>query len=382
MIEMAKVEAAMLFALGFLAAALLVAMLLPAFNRRAQRLMRRRLESQLPLTRQEIFAERDHLRAEFAVAVRRLERETEKQRSLYAASQATLTERNKVVINLEDALAKSNQELEATKNLLAEARNSDASAEIYQKQTIISELERVLRDTRFTVTEREAAIAALDAKIQDLMLELDRRRITVVELETRNEASALRKQDAEKLAASARDELGAMQKRAETAEKKLSAEKEKSQTLTRKVSEITLRQDNQSSLVEMFEANEIEFAAKLTEATVASARLRTTIEQREATIAQAEARIAELEAQLANPPALDAPAVPRARKSKTAANAAIGNGSADAGLVTETAKLRERIEEIGDAFLTIDPPKPKPAPRAKRQTPTRSDAQQTGDSGT
>ena len=100
MIEMAKVEAVMLFALGFLAAALLVAMILPAFNRRAQRLIQRRLESQLPLTRQEIFAERDRLRAEFAVTVRRLERETDKQRGLYAASQATLTERNKVIITL------------------------------------------------------------------------------------------------------------------------------------------------------------------------------------------------------------------------------------------------------------------------------------------
>ncbi|MBS7696562.1 MULTISPECIES: hypothetical protein [unclassified Chelatococcus] len=379
---MAKVEAAMLFALGFLAAALLVAMLLPAFNRRAQRLIRRRLESQLPLTRQEIFAERDHLRAEFAVAVRRLERETDKQRALYAASQAALTERNKVVINLEDALAKSEQELEATKNLLQEARNTDASAEIYQKQTIISELERVLRDTRFTVTEREAAIAALDAKIQDLMLELDRRRITVVELETRNEASALRKQEAEKLAASARDELAAMQKRAETAEKKLAAEKEKSQNLSRKVSEITLRQDNQNSLVEMFEANEIEFAAKLTEATVASARLRTTIEEREATIAQAEARIAELEAQVASQAAIDAPVAPKGRKAKTAANATTVNGSIDTGLVTETAKLRERIEEIGETFLALDSPKPKAAPRPKRSTAARSGAQQTRDSGT
>ena len=375
MIEMAKVEAAMLFALGFLAAALLVAMLLPAFNRRAQRLIRRRLEAQLPLTREEIFAERDHLRAEFAVTVRRLERETEKQRGHYAASQAALTERNKAVIALEDALAERERELAATKALLVEARNTDASAEIYQKQQTISELERVLRDTRSTVTEREAAIAALDAKNQDLMLELDRRRITVVELETRNQASAVRQQDAERQAAGARLELEAVQKRAEIAEKRLAAEKKNAQTLSRSLAEITLRQDNTSSLVEMLEANEIEFAAKLTEATVTAARLRATIEEREAAIAQAEARIVELEAQLAPAPASDDASATRTRKARASGDTVASNGSGDAELAAEAAGLRQRIEEIGEAFLALDAPKPKPAPRAKRQTPARSSAQ-------
>lgn len=109
---------------------------------------------------------------------------------------------------------------------------------------------------------------------------------------------------------------------------------------------------------------------------------RSAIEEREATIAQAEARIAELEARLANPPVIETPAVSKARKAKTATNAATVTGNGEAGLATETAKLRERIEEIGETFLALDAPKAKPAPRAKRPTAARSSAQQTQDSGT
>ncbi|SFM09135.1 hypothetical protein [Methylobacterium pseudosasicola] len=67
----------MIFALGFLAASLCGLLLLPALNARAARLARRRAEARLPLSPAEIAAERDFLRAQFAVQQRRLERKVE-----------------------------------------------------------------------------------------------------------------------------------------------------------------------------------------------------------------------------------------------------------------------------------------------------------------
>lgn len=67
----------MIFALGFLAASLCGLLLLPALNVRAARLARRRAEARLPLSPAEIAAERDFLRAQFAVQQRRLERRVE-----------------------------------------------------------------------------------------------------------------------------------------------------------------------------------------------------------------------------------------------------------------------------------------------------------------
>lgn len=71
----------MSFALGFLLASLAALLMLPVLNRRAARLARRRIDGLFPLSMQEIAAERDALRAEFAVAERRLERKVEAARS-------------------------------------------------------------------------------------------------------------------------------------------------------------------------------------------------------------------------------------------------------------------------------------------------------------
>src|SRR4051812_44646049 len=67
----------MIFALGFVAASLIALLIVPAVNARAERLARRRLEALFPLSISELTAEKDHLRAEFAVMQRRLERKAE-----------------------------------------------------------------------------------------------------------------------------------------------------------------------------------------------------------------------------------------------------------------------------------------------------------------
>ena len=61
------VETAMIFALGFLAATLIALLIIPAINARADRLARRRAEALFPLSISELTAEKDHLRADFAV---------------------------------------------------------------------------------------------------------------------------------------------------------------------------------------------------------------------------------------------------------------------------------------------------------------------------
>lgn len=71
----------MIFALGFLAAILAALLMLPILNRRSARLARRRIEGLFPTSMQEIAAERDALRAEFAVAQVRLTRRVEAART-------------------------------------------------------------------------------------------------------------------------------------------------------------------------------------------------------------------------------------------------------------------------------------------------------------
>lgn len=71
------IDIAVYFALGFASAGLVLLAVLPAFWRRAYRLSQRRIEATLPISPVEIAAERDQLRAGFAVERRRLEQRLE-----------------------------------------------------------------------------------------------------------------------------------------------------------------------------------------------------------------------------------------------------------------------------------------------------------------
>jgi len=72
-----SIESMMYFALGALASALVMLMILPAVWRRAVRLTRKRIEAATPITLAEFRADKDQLRAEFALSTRRLEMNVE-----------------------------------------------------------------------------------------------------------------------------------------------------------------------------------------------------------------------------------------------------------------------------------------------------------------
>ena len=70
---LSMIEPIMFFGIGFLAASLFGLMLIPLVHNRAVRLTMRRLEAATPLSMAEIQADKDQLRAEFAMSTRRLE---------------------------------------------------------------------------------------------------------------------------------------------------------------------------------------------------------------------------------------------------------------------------------------------------------------------
>src|SRR5215467_9917507 len=86
------IEMIMYFGIGFLCASLLGLVIIPLVHNRAVRLTRRRLEAATPLSIAEIQADKDQLRAEFAISTRRLELSIEQ---LKARSTAQLSELSK-----------------------------------------------------------------------------------------------------------------------------------------------------------------------------------------------------------------------------------------------------------------------------------------------
>src|SRR6188474_2757182 len=94
------IEPIMYFGIGFLVAALIGLVVVPLVHNRAVRLTMRRLEAATPLSMAEIQADKDELRAEFAMSTRRLEAAVEQLKAKTIGQFAELGRKTDVVNRL------------------------------------------------------------------------------------------------------------------------------------------------------------------------------------------------------------------------------------------------------------------------------------------
>lgn len=119
------IELYMYFGMGFLIAALGGLAVVPLVHGRAVRLTTRRLGSAIPLSMAEIQADRDLLRAEFALSTRRLEAELDKLKVRSANERAELGRKSNAVNRLTVELTALRDQLGSLEETLAE--RSDVS---------------------------------------------------------------------------------------------------------------------------------------------------------------------------------------------------------------------------------------------------------------
>ena len=135
-------EIILYFVLGFFVAVLLALMISPVIWNRAVELTRQKIESSVPLSINEIQADKDQLRAEFAMSTRRLEMSIDELRE------------------------------KASLQLIEINRKRDESAkydeDMKERLATISELEAKASDLRATLASREAQLGDLTAKQQKL----------------------------------------------------------------------------------------------------------------------------------------------------------------------------------------------------------------------
>jgi predicted nuclease with TOPRIM domain len=144
-------------ALGFLLASLLALMVTRPLWNRAVRLTTRRIEATMPMSLADIEAEKDQLRAEFAIELRRVEVALEKAKDKAARE---LVEANKRRVEISEIKT----ELDAVKGRLQEKENANRVLE----QTIrrrLPELESRLKAAREAITGLESANAELRSTI-------------------------------------------------------------------------------------------------------------------------------------------------------------------------------------------------------------------------
>ncbi|MDB5643527.1 MAG: hypothetical protein JWN07_2844 [Hyphomicrobiales bacterium] len=193
----------MFFALGVLVAGLLGLMILPALWRRAVRLSTRRLEMQTPLSMDEVLADRDLLRAEHAVAQRRLEDRLSHEQDARARDRAdlgrklvALTTQTEALQNLRADHARAQAELVdlTARAVDLQAQLGAAMIEVHdglgareKYETLALETrrhQRVANDRQLVLAGLETRLAGAEAQLRDLQRQLTEREQILVARQT------------------------------------------------------------------------------------------------------------------------------------------------------------------------------------------------------
>lgn len=150
---MITIEMVMLAVLGFLTAALLALFIAPLYRRRIARLTTDALKRSMPLTETEIRADKDRLRAEFAIRIHKLETKVEEAAEASARQMVELNRRDASISELEGEVARQHTSLEEHEN-----------ARRVLEQTIMDRLPKVehrLAEARKLLFQRDREIVSL-----------------------------------------------------------------------------------------------------------------------------------------------------------------------------------------------------------------------------
>lgn len=173
------IETAMYVGLGFLAASLLGVFVASAVWRRAVRLTTQRVREELPVSLAQVKADRDQLRAEFAMSAKKLEISVDE---LRRKAQAQVVEIGRKNEELRLVLTEVRQRAETIRELEGRERGLRddllrAEGVIAETQRALAGAERKLADAAVTLTERETELSGSQALA-------DGRRIEIAALQT------------------------------------------------------------------------------------------------------------------------------------------------------------------------------------------------------
>src|SRR5258705_2789420 len=154
------IEPVMYIAIGFLVACMLVIGLIPVVHARAVRLTARRLEAVTPLSMAEIQADKDQLRAEFAMSTRRLELSVEQMKAKTTSQLAELGKKTDAINRLKVELG------EKTAAIFSlEAREKSLKDQLHATESEHSVKIGSLREAERMLSDRQAERANVSADL-------------------------------------------------------------------------------------------------------------------------------------------------------------------------------------------------------------------------
>ena len=227
------IEPVMFFGIGFLFAALIGLIIIPLVQARAVRLTMRRLEAATPLSMAEIQADKDQLRAEFAMSTRRLEMSVEQMKAKTTSQLAELGKKSDAINRLKLELG------EKTATIFAlEARDKALKEQLRATEEELSFKLNAMRAAERSLAEKQADFAKLTGEFDQKSVANDSQRVELVSLRTQIDALKDRVSSTEREFKSTEDRLGRERIDANEASELLKAERTKVGSLADRVSDL------------------------------------------------------------------------------------------------------------------------------------------------
>jgi chromosome segregation ATPase len=227
------VEPIMYFGIGFLLAALLGLLFVSLVHNRAVRLTMRRIEAATPLSIAEIRADKDQLRAEFAMSTRRLEMSVEQMKAKTTNQLAELGKKTDAINHLKKELG------EKTATILElESRDKTLRDQLRTTEQEFELKSGALRDAERALADKEAELVKLSAELDERSLSADSQRVELAALRTQIEAMKVSVADYERAVRATEERLTRERADAEAVAKELSEARGKLEGLAARTDEL------------------------------------------------------------------------------------------------------------------------------------------------
>jgi chromosome segregation ATPase len=227
------IEPIMYLAIGFLVSMLFGLMIVPLVHNRAVRLTTKRLEAATPLSMAEIQADKDQLRAEFAMSARRLEMSVDQLRNKTTSQLAELGKKSDAINRMKIELG------EKTATIFSlEAREKAIKDQMRATEEEFAAKTQLLRGAETALIDKQAELAKLNHDLSDKSLVAESRQVELVTVRTQIDALQARVGDAEKEFSETQARLEQQRGQSDTATRELAEARERVENLSHRVTDL------------------------------------------------------------------------------------------------------------------------------------------------
>jgi myosin heavy subunit len=227
------IEPIMYLAIGFLVSMLFGLMIVPLVHNRAVRLTTKRMEAATPLSMAEIQADKDQLRAEFAMSARRLEMSVDQLRNKTTSQLAELGKKSDAINRMKIELG------EKTATIFSlEAREKSIKDQMRGTEEEFAAKTQLLRGAETALIDKQAELAKLNHDLSDKSMMAESRQVELLTVRAQIDALQARVGDAEKEFTETQARLEQQRGQSDAATRELAEARERVENLSHRVTDL------------------------------------------------------------------------------------------------------------------------------------------------